>query len=299
VLQSRALALRTAKELERTFRPESVPPAPGISFSISGLVGVAFSSVKSLFVSAPPPPGATPTPGAAAPLATDTKQSTQILPADALKADRISSGTIVTPVRLTRLVDLKFRSPDAEYAAAAVNALANQYIQQNTEFRMAATSQTSSYLVTQVEEQKKAVADSDAKLQRYKEEHNAGSVDDKQNIVVQKLTALNQQLVDAKIDLVNKEVEYRQVQALQSSGEPLDALPVVMQDESVRKLKTDLSAKEAGARSADGAGPRSRVAGGAVGEARGGQRKGATLPRDQQGGVRHQVAVRDGQDEGR
>ena len=246
VLQSRALALRTAKELERTFRPESVPPAPGISFSISGLVGVAFSSVKSLFVSAPPPQAATPSPGAAAPLATDTKLSTpQILPADALKADRISSGTIVTPVRLTRLVELKFRSPDPEYAAAAVNALANQYIQQNTEFRMAATSQTSNYLVTQVEEQKKAVADSDAKLQRYKEEHNAGSVDDKQNIVVQKLTALNQQLVDAKIDLVNKEVEYRQVQALQASGEPLDALPIVMQDESVRKLKTDLSAKEA------------------------------------------------------
>jgi succinoglycan biosynthesis transport protein ExoP len=150
----------------------------------------------------------------------------------------------VTPIRNSQLVVVKFRSPDAEYAAAAANALAEQYIQQNLEFRVSATTQTNSWLTSQLEEQRKLVEQSDQKLQDYKEQHNAVSVDDKQNIVVQKLNAINQQLVDARIARLDKEANYKTLADLQARGEPLDSFPAVMASPVVQKLKADIAQKE-------------------------------------------------------
>jgi polysaccharide biosynthesis transport protein len=230
ILQSRALATRTAQAL-RT-RVERVPTSGGLSFSPSALMGKGLSAVTRLLAKPPVVP--------AAPADGPSAESAALSSA----TDRVLGGVIVTPIRNSRLVDVSFRSPDPEYAAAAANALADQYIKQNLEFRMAATTQTNSWLTSQLEEQRKAVEESDQRLQQYKEEHNAGSVDDKQNIVVQKLNAINQQLVQARIERLDKEANYKTLSDLQARGEPLDSFPAVMESPVVQKLKADIAQKE-------------------------------------------------------
>lgn len=232
ILQSRTLALRTAKALE-TEKAERVPAESGMSFSLSGLVGSGVSAVTSLFA-AEPIAVATPDAGSA-------EAESAVLSA---RASRLLGGITVVPIRNSRLVDLKFRSPDPEFAAAAANMLAAQYIEQSLQFRMAATSQTNSWLNTTLEEQRRLVEESERRLQQYKEQNNAGSVDDKQNIVVQKLNALNQELVQARIERLDREVQVNTISEMQQRGEPLDSYPAVMASPVVQKLKSDIAVKE-------------------------------------------------------
>lgn len=231
VLQSRVLAVRTARALDHA-APERVPSDHGMSFSLSGLVGGAITTVTSWFAPAPLPPAE----GTGVPSAESAALTA--------RADRVQGGTIVAPIRNSRLVDLKFRSPDAAYAAMVVNTIAEQYIEQSLEFRVAATQQTNVWLTSQLEQHRRMVEESERRLQEYKEQNNATSVDDNQNIVVQKLNAINEQLVQARIDRMTKEVEINALREMVAGGGSLDAFPAVMANPIVQRLRADIVAKE-------------------------------------------------------
>lgn len=226
ILQSRALALRTADALDKGGVVER-QPAQRVSLSPGALVDHVIA-----LVSAPPIRVAPPPQQAAA---VDETQS------QSDKIDGFIGGLSVVPVRYSRLVDLNYQSPDPVFAAHAVNELAAQYISQSLEFRRNASMRDNTWLTQQLEEQQRKVTESDAALQAYKETHNALAVDDKSNIVVQKLNALNGQVNDARLERIDREAIYQQVMRMQASGEPLESAPAVLADELVRRLKSDIS----------------------------------------------------------
>jgi capsular exopolysaccharide synthesis family protein len=234
ILLSRTLALRTAERLEQTFRPEEVPPASAASFSLSGLASTAIRSALSLVSSEP----AVATRGAA-------DEALEASAEAAAKANRILAGLSITPVRNSRIVVLQFRSPDRWFATAAVNAHAAEYIAQSLEFRAAATQQMDKWLTASLEEQRQAVAESEARLQQYRETHGTVPVSERDNIVVQKLAALNQSLVEARLERVNREVDYKMLSELEATGQPLDAFPAVMQNDNVKRIKGEMVARQA------------------------------------------------------
>jgi capsular exopolysaccharide synthesis family protein len=231
ILQSRMLAENTVDALHAKVRPEQVPAGPSFSLSIGGLWRAASSGVRSLFA-APAPP-------------TREARENADAAARAAAVGRFLGGLNVVPIRNSRLVDLKFRSPDPEYATWAVNELAKQYIQQSIRYRHGASIEASEYLQQQLDEQRKKVESADRRLQDYKVQHNAVSVDDKQNIVAQKYNDLSQQLTTAKIELMSREAEYQGLTKLRASGGAMDSYPSIAGDELVVKLKTDIAAIEA------------------------------------------------------
>jgi capsular exopolysaccharide synthesis family protein len=234
VLQSRTLALRTAKAMQ-TKAAERVPEARGLSFSLSGLVSGGLSFATGLLGG-----------GASEPMAAPESAEPEAVTSAAISgmANRILGGLTVTPIKNSRLVDLKFRSPDPQFAAVVANEIANQYILQALEFRRSATSQASDFLSTRLEEQRQLVEESERRLQEYKERNNAGSVDDKQNIVVQKLNAINAELVQARIERMDREATYNTLLEMQQKGQSLDAFPAVMGSEIVKRLQADIAGKE-------------------------------------------------------
>jgi capsular exopolysaccharide synthesis family protein len=230
VLQSRQLALRTIEVLEGEGKPEKVPPPPRISLSPSAWASQALSTVRSWFATEPvaAPPANRPSPAA--------------IQSD--KVDRFLGALDVVPIRLSTLMDLRFQSPDAEYAARAANALANQYIRYSLELRFDASKEANDWLSGQLEEIRQKVADSDQALQAFKERNRAVSLDGRQSIVVQKLTALNQQLTDARLARFDREARYQQLAELRRRGEPLDAYPTVMESAVVQQLKRELAEQQ-------------------------------------------------------
>jgi polysaccharide biosynthesis transport protein len=231
ILQSRALSARVVAAREVRFRPEHVPPSPSFSFSVGGLIAAARTGITRLMnrgeaPAAPPPP---PTPEAASALATSNA------------VNEFQGGLTISPIRASSLVEIKYRSPDPEYAAWAANEVANQYKLYTLESRLNATKEANSWLSDQLKEQRAKVDAADRALQDYKETNNAAAVDDRQNIVVQKLTAIQTQVVEARFELVGKEAVYQQYLALQKAGKPLDSLPAIVANEAIQTLKTNLA----------------------------------------------------------
>jgi capsular exopolysaccharide synthesis family protein len=231
ILQSRALSARVVAAREVRFRPEHVPPSPSFSFSVGGLVAAARTGLTRLMnrgeaPAAPPPPA---TPEAASALATSNA------------VNEFQGGLTISPIRASSLVEIKYRSPDPEYAAWAANEVANQYKLYTLESRLNATKEANSWLSDQLKEQRAKVDAADRALQDYKEANNAAAVDDRQNIVVQKLTAIQTQVVEARFELVGKEAAYQQYLSLQKDSKPLDSLPAIVANEAIQTLKTNLA----------------------------------------------------------
>jgi capsular exopolysaccharide synthesis family protein len=155
--------------------------------------------------------------------------------------DRFLSHLTVTPIRNSRLVDIKYRLPDPQLAAAIVNAVAKNYIEQDLEYKFVASKEASDWLGERLGEQRKQVEAAETALQRYREQNDAISLQDRENIVVQKLADLNAAVTQAKTDRFQKQALYNQLQSLQKDGAGLDTFPAVLANSYIQQQKGELA----------------------------------------------------------
>ena len=155
--------------------------------------------------------------------------------------DTFLAGFAFAPVRNSRLVDITFRSPHPKLATEIINAHAHNYIDQNLEFRFLASQDASTWLGEQLAEQRHLVEESEAALHAYRQQNNAISLGEGEDIVVQRLSELNAALTRAKTDRIAKEVEFRQLETIQDNAEALDAVPVIVSNRFIQELKVELA----------------------------------------------------------
>lgn len=122
----------------------------------------------------------------------------------------------ISSIPRTRLLEIRFSSPDPVLAAKVVNTVIDTYIEQNYKTHFEATTRTSNWLTQQLSELQMKVEQSQEKLVRYQKEHGILGIDEKENIITSRLDELNRQLTAAEGDRMQKESVYR----LASSGDP-------------------------------------------------------------------------------
>jgi capsular exopolysaccharide synthesis family protein len=159
----------------------------------------------------------------------------------ARRIDAFLAGLTITPVRRSRIVDVVYRSTDPRLAARIANGLAREYMEQSLEFKFTASKEATAWLEARLAEQRTSVEASESQLQKYREENDAVSLADRQNIVVQKLADLNAAVTRAKTVRIEKEALHEQVSALAGDRAALEAFHLVQANELVVKLKTDLA----------------------------------------------------------
>lgn len=229
ILQSRSLAHRTAELMNLPQHPslQKAMEEPTEPISFTGLVSDAIGWTERLFT------------GARAPTAAATAAPTEPQDKFAAYTGIILGSLTVSPVRNSRLVELRFSSSDPKLAADMANAHAKAYILQNLEMRFSASKEASDWLGGQLAEQRKKVEESEIALQNYKETHDAVAVEDRQNIVVQRLADLNSAVTKVKTGRIEKEAQYNQLKTLQ--GTPaVDSFPAVIANEYIQKLKSEI-----------------------------------------------------------
>jgi len=151
----------------------------------------------------------------------------------------------IKPVRRTHLVDVSVESRNPELAATIANAVAGEYIEQGLEERMATTEDAVGWLGDEIKELKAKVEISERSLQEYREKDDLVSLEDSQNIIVQRLAQLNTAATDAKAKRLAAEAKYSQIQEAKRASRSLETIPSIRDDELVRGLKATLSQKEA------------------------------------------------------
>ena len=164
----------------------------------------------------------------------ETRQQSRVI-------DNFLRGLAVTPVRNSRLVDLIYRSADPALSSRIANSMAKQYIEQNLEFKFLATKDATDFLNARTAEQRKALEKSEQALQQYREKTGAVALEDRQNIVVQRLADLNAAVTRARTERIEKESVYNQIRAIQSDRAAVDTFPAILNNTFIQQLKVQLN----------------------------------------------------------
>ncbi|RKE43600.1 MULTISPECIES: polysaccharide biosynthesis tyrosine autokinase [unclassified Sphingomonas] len=157
----------------------------------------------------------------------------------------------VTPMRLSRLVDISFTSPDPVFSARIANAWADNFIQTNLERKVQATSYGRNLLQRQLALQKERLDNSQRQLVGYasaqqiinlpSQSSGSGATTSERSIVADDLAALNAVLSQATAERIQAEARYQQAGR---SGASTDALrnPAI---NSLRQRRAELAAEYA------------------------------------------------------
>ncbi len=121
------------------------------------------------------------------------------------------SHLTVNKVAHTRIVEIRYLSPDPKLSAEIVNTLANAYMEYNFKTKYDATLQTSEWLGKQLADLRLKVETSQEALVDYQRKNGILGIDEKQNIVTAKLDELNRDLTQAEADRIQKQARYQQL----------------------------------------------------------------------------------------
>jgi capsular exopolysaccharide synthesis family protein len=138
----------------------------------------------------------------------------------------------IEPIRNSRLVKVHFDSNYPELSAQVPNTLAAAYIQQNLEGRFIATQQAKEWLTGQLEDLRAKVERADEALQAFGSKHGIISLEEKENVIMQRLTELNEALTKMEAERMSKEALYNQTRDRNS-----DSLPLILENKLIQDLK--------------------------------------------------------------
>jgi succinoglycan biosynthesis transport protein ExoP len=234
IVQSRVLARRTLDQLKLWDKAPFGGPADdrfSVKKAVLGAPAAAVSGIGRLFR------------GGAA---DETVAKNQIPDVNETAAQSKAIDTFllhltIAPIRNSRLVDVKYQLPDPALATTIVNTLAKNYIEQNLEYKFTASKDASDWLGARLAEERKAVEAAEAKLQQYREQNDAISLTDRENITVQKLADLNAALTRAKTERIQKQAMYQQLQATQADPTKIDTFAAILTNTFIQQQKGELA----------------------------------------------------------
>ncbi len=169
---------------------------------------------------------------------------------DAEIADRmrsiVSAEVRKVSTSLTRLIDVSVTDTDPKRAELIAGTLVKEFTRQAIEQRMAAAQVANDFLRDEAEKLKTKLETSEQKLQKYKEEQNAVSLQEDQNITVQKLKELNAQVGEAKNQRIKLESDLDRLKRIPATDlDQMLQIPSVSGIQQVQALRAQIVTAEA------------------------------------------------------
>ena len=152
------------------------------------------------------------TPVASATSRDDLREAKNLEPFVAVLTNRLKVEPIKetrTDVKETRLIDISFNHNDPQMAARVVNAIADAAVYMNLERKSATGAIAADFLQKRIAELQSQIRDDEAQLLAYSEKNQIISLDQSQNTVVERLSGLNRELLEAENERNQAEAAYR------------------------------------------------------------------------------------------
>ncbi|MGH7794168.1 MAG: GumC family protein [Candidatus Binatia bacterium] len=146
----------------------------------------------------------------------------------------------VEAVKRSRLVRISISSPSPALSASIANAHAQAYVRQGIRLKSQASEQARKFLETELTGLKQRVEESEAALNQFRRGKGIISLDDKENIVVDRLADLNKRLTEAEADRIGLEAQARLIKQRE-----YDSLPAVVSSPLIQNLKAQMVQLEA------------------------------------------------------
>ncbi len=147
----------------------------------------------------------------------------------------------------TRLIDITYKHTDPEFAALIINGIAEVFAKSNQEKRSGTSRKTNDFLQERVAQLQSEIKSGENKLFELTKTAGILKTDNEQTIVLDRLSGLNKQLLEAENERKNAEAKY---QALNDSPERLRAQTevemvrfITERDNAIRQLVSDTQKK--------------------------------------------------------
>lgn len=150
------------------------------------------------------------------------------------KAEVAQGLVTITAVEKSRMINIAVEHPDAQIASDLANALAQAYIQQDLDNRMGASMQAIDWLRERSEEYRVKLEKGLLELQEYREKTGSVSLEEDQNIVIEKLKALNAVLTVAQTERIQVETMWKSVQGRITDQVPMTQIAAVLNDPGIQ-----------------------------------------------------------------
>ena len=145
----------------------------------------------------------------------------------------------VSPVRRTRLVEVSFVWPDPKLASEVVNFLVETFILDYRERRLGVTGGGLEALKKKTEEMRPRVSEAAEALQGFMARHGAVSLEQSQNIVVERLKELSSQLTHLQSLRIELQTRIQSIGHALDSRTPLEDLPEIVDNPGMRDLQME------------------------------------------------------------
>jgi len=133
---------------------------------------------------------------------------------DDVIAAQVRNRVTVGLRRATRLIDIIAEDVNPERARDIAAAVVQAYLRQSFEQQFKTSSQATQFLQEQADKLKMKLEESERQLQAYKEQHNAVSLENSENIITEKLKDLNTRAIDAKNTRIRLESDLQMVRQI-------------------------------------------------------------------------------------
>lgn len=144
-------------------------------------------------------------------------------------------------VKDTRLIQIAFRTTDADLAALVANGIGETFTIQNQEKRTGSSKKTNDFLRERVTELQSSIKDDELKLAELKRTSGIINIDENQTLVINTLAGLNKLLLDAENERKLAEAEFNAVrespERLQSRAEADTYRFVTERENAIQTLK--------------------------------------------------------------
>ena len=144
-------------------------------------------------------------------------------------------------IRNSRVVSVSFSARDPQLAADVDNTLARIYIERDVDMRTGSSRDASQWLQQRIAEQRRHLEASEQALQRFREEHGAVAIEDRQNMIVGELAGLNELVAATTRVRTQQEARYRDLEAAQGNPDALERFPDVLADNFIREQTQNLA----------------------------------------------------------
>ncbi|MDQ5845078.1 MAG: polysaccharide biosynthesis tyrosine autokinase [Acidobacteriota bacterium] len=124
-----------------------------------------------------------------------------------LKAEPVKEARL--PIKETRLIDLTYSYSDPQLAAKIVNKVAHVFVVSNLERKTSSNQSTGNILQQRIVDLQTQIKEQENQLLEYAKNHQILSLDATQNTVVERLTNLNRQLLEAENERKVAEAAYQ------------------------------------------------------------------------------------------
>jgi capsular exopolysaccharide synthesis family protein len=176
-------------------------------------------------------------------LARDTRFFPQVGGRVATQDELITKLAGMIEVKLrkgTRLIDISVEHTDPEVTEMLANSLLREFIRQNFEENVTASTEANEFLSGEALGLKHKLEASENALHDYMEKLQTVSLEDRQNIVMQKLRDLSMRVTDANTTRIVQEVAYKRIMSCSNNVEALLTIPAVASDPAVMEINSSI-----------------------------------------------------------